>query len=231
VNLDEVKSSKPRDYQSTFKASASESAHPESQPKTTSPNILELDLLGGDDTTTPKTTQNLTQGHSSGLADLDILGLDQISQPKATVGGSQAGGMLDLLGGGELLSMDNPKGGSSYPQTQGGFGHGAIINPLDTFNLGNMGSAAAGHGQTHASPSLSSDPLDLLGGMGVPSMGHSQSQPIQNHQKPQTSPMNLLDDDLLGGGLSSGPSNSLEFLGYEDSSLSIKFKCAKVAGF
>lgn len=75
---------------------------------------------------------------------------------------------------------------------------------------------------------MSSNPLDLLGDLSTPQASSIGLSPV--HSQPQTheNTMSLLDDDLLGGGLSRGSQQNLEFLGYEDTVLTIQCKCSKV---
>lgn len=161
------------------------------------------------------------------MGGLDILDLNQPSQHKVQPAQAKDSGILDLLGGGDLLSLGSTSDVQMQPspaisQSQG------MISGLDFSGLTSPPVTAA---PRMAQSPLVSDGLDLLGGISGTQQSPISMAPAPVQQRSQDNAMNLLDDDLLGGGLSSGPSKALEFLGYEDNLVTIRFKCSKVVIF
>lgn len=201
---------------------------PETKPQKKEESILELDLLGDGNQTGSK--QPTSQGHTlnSGLGDLDILSLGHNPQPTPQKQASSGNQMLDLLGGGDLLSMGNTAPIVSQPINLMGHGQPQPHDPLAGFDLSQMSSPSLGQGSSFGKSTTVNDQLDLLGGISTPQTGSMGVSPIHSQPKLQENTLSLLDDDLLGGSMTKSSQKSMDFVGYEDTSLIINCKCSKV---
>lgn len=225
MNLDELKTSQVRDHRAGFKDAAAPSTSNTIKTDNTGGGLFELDLLGegGDSKPTMHVSTSQTGGAIS--TDIDFLALESDSHQPPQNKPTSSNNMMDLLGDDDILS---PKPMAQQNPSLHGGSPMQPHDPLGGFDLSGTTSPQKSTAQTPHS-TMGGDGLDLLGGI------NSSPHAFSNTQTPsQTAAENdLFGMDLLGGSSSATTSpqitqKALNFVGYEDNSLIVKFSCVKV---